>query len=30
MRDAQEITFDIERDGVPITLTASLQTGTQQ
>jgi general secretion pathway protein C len=30
MRDAQEITFDIERDSVPLTLTVSLQTGTQQ
>jgi general secretion pathway protein C len=30
MRDAQEITFDIERDGVPFTLTASLQAGAQQ
>ena len=30
MRDAQEITFDIERDSVPLTLTVSLQTGTQR
>ncbi|MDG1065237.1 MAG: type II secretion system protein N [Luminiphilus sp.] len=30
MRDAQEITFDIERDSVPLTLTVSLQTGAQR